>query len=118
MSWGWSPSPRPLSASVLVIEMSRTTGLASQVSVATIVTVIGTSLWFEGESRAGDTLTGRLGGGCVSHGDRRHADGEARRCRVDDGNMGHALVGLRERVDDAQDVGLLRPDAERLLGDE
>src|SRR5262249_27330168 len=62
MSSGWSPSPRPLSGSLLTIETRRTTGLASQVSVATIVTVIGTSLWFGGERRAGDTLTERFGG--------------------------------------------------------
>jgi hypothetical protein len=53
---------------------------------------------------------------------RRHAHGKVRRRRVkvrrrrvDDGDVGHVLVGLGERVDDAQDVRLLRPDAERLL---
>src|SRR5215831_3102545 len=45
-----------------MIETSRTTGLASQVSVATIVTVIGTSLWFGGDITAGDTVTERFGG--------------------------------------------------------
>src|SRR5262249_41152056 len=45
-----------------MIETSRTTGLASQVSVATIVTVIGASLWFGGDSTAGDTFTERFGG--------------------------------------------------------
>src|SRR5262249_51884361 len=99
MSWGLSPSPRPLSGSLLVIDTSRMTGLASQVSVATIVTVIATSLWFEGKSCAGDTLTDRFGG-VVST--------TARWVSLSS--------GLRERIDDAQDIRLLGPDPERLLG--
>src|SRR5262245_38737358 len=62
MSFGWSPSPRPLSGSLLVIESSRTVGLGSHLSVTVIVAVIVTSLWLGGQSTVGESWTVRSWG--------------------------------------------------------
>ena len=57
-----SPSPRPLSGSLLLIETSFTVGCGSQTSVTVIVAVIGTSLWLGGQSMVGDSESVRTGG--------------------------------------------------------
>src|SRR5262245_50563336 len=57
MSSAVSPSPRPLSGSLLVIETSRIVGAASQTSVAVTEAVTVWSLWFGGQSSSGDTET-------------------------------------------------------------
>src|SRR6185369_6985383 len=65
MSSGLSPSPRPLSGSLLSIETSSTFGSGSQISVTVIVALISTSLWSGGQSTSGDSATVSTGA-CVS----------------------------------------------------
>src|SRR5215471_10767954 len=62
MSCAVSPSPRPLSGSLLVIETSRTVGFGSQISLTVIDAVICASLWFGGHSVVGDSVTVSFGG--------------------------------------------------------
>src|SRR5262245_17731671 len=57
-----SPSPSPLSASLLVIETSLTFGFGSHVSLTVIVAVIWMSLWSGGQSTEGDSETVSSGG--------------------------------------------------------
>src|SRR5215218_9636125 len=57
-----SPSPRPLSASLLVIETTRTVGFGSQTSLTVIDAVICASLWSGGHSVVGATVTVSFGG--------------------------------------------------------
>src|SRR6266403_4734771 len=61
MSFGSSPSPRPLSGSLLVIDSKVTAGFASQPSLVSSVAVIWTSLWFGGQRVSGDSETRDVG---------------------------------------------------------
>src|SRR5262245_57264572 len=62
MSLAVSPSPRPLSGSLLVIETSRTVGLGSHLSATVMFALISTSLWSGDQSTLGDTCTVSSGG--------------------------------------------------------
>src|SRR6266403_997670 len=61
MSFGSSPSPRPLSGSLLVIDSKVTAGFASQPSLVSSVAVIWTSLWFGDQRVSGDSETRNVG---------------------------------------------------------
>src|SRR5690349_17442113 len=62
MSFGGSPSPVPLSGSLLVTETSWNVGDGSQMSVAGAVTVIGTILWLGGHSSVRSSAMVKSGG--------------------------------------------------------
>src|SRR5882672_4473859 len=61
MSFGSSPSPRPLSGSLLVIDTKVTAGFAPQPSLVSSVAVIWTSLWFGDQRVSGDSMTRKVG---------------------------------------------------------
>src|SRR5262249_37766578 len=62
MSFGWSPSPRPLFGSLLLTEISFTNGFGSHLSVTVMLALIVTSLWPGGQSTEGVNGTVRFGG--------------------------------------------------------
>ena len=62
MSTGVFPSPRPLSASLLVMETSRTVGFVSHASRTVIEAVIVASLWLGGKRTDGESATVSSGG--------------------------------------------------------
>src|SRR5262245_12948972 len=62
MSFGVSPSPRPLSGSSLVIEVSTTVGFGSHTSVTTSVAVMSAILWLGGHSASRLSDSAMVGG--------------------------------------------------------
>src|SRR5438093_1354690 len=61
MSFGSSPSPWPLSGSLLVMDSKVTAGFVSQLSLVSTVAVIWTSLWFGDQRVSGDSETRNVG---------------------------------------------------------